>query len=119
VFCVYLCYCSYVFAPVIFNMSLVAVTLLVREIIMRDDGVELHFRLDDNLFNMRSLQARTKVTSLQFFVLQYADHCALVTHTPEGMRHLLSVVASVYRSVGLQINVSKTQVLYSVLSGSS
>ena len=47
-----------VLAPVIFNMYLTAVTLISHQQMNRDDGVQIQFRLDGNLFNLRRLQAK-------------------------------------------------------------
>ena len=66
-----------VLAPVIFNLFLVAVTLVFRHIISAADGVRIKYRLSGSLFNIRCLQAVTKVTNDTIFDLQYADDAAL------------------------------------------
>jgi hypothetical protein len=100
-----------VLAPVIFNMYLVAVTLLSSLNVDPQDGVQLRFRLDGNLFNLRRLQAPTKVTVIQLLDLQYADDCALVAHSPESLQRVLNVFSEAYSSVGLRINANKTKIL--------
>ena len=52
-----------VLAPVIFNLLLVAVTLAFRSGILTEDGVGLNYRLDGSLFNIRRLQAKSKISS--------------------------------------------------------
>ena len=76
-------------APVIFNLFLVAVTLVFRHNISAADGVRIKYRLDGSLFNIRRLQAVTKVTNDTIFDLQYADDAALPSHTPDGLQRQL------------------------------
>jgi len=54
---------SCVLAPVIFNLFLVAITLLFRNRVLSADSVGINYRLDGSLFNIRQLQAATKVES--------------------------------------------------------
>ena len=49
-----------VLAPVIFNLFLVAVTLLFRSNIHTSGGVPFNFRLDGSLFNLRRLKQKPK-----------------------------------------------------------
>jgi len=63
-------------ATVIFNLFLVAVTLVFRHSISAADGVRIKNRLRGSLFNIRRLQAVTKVTNDTSFDLQYADDAA-------------------------------------------
>ena len=69
-------------APVIFNLFLVAVTLVFRHNISAEDGVRIKYRLDGSLFNNRCLQAVTKATN----DLQDADDADLPSHTPDGLQ---------------------------------
>jgi len=55
-----------VLTPVIFNLFLVAVTLVFRND-PSNAGIPINFRLDGNLFNIRRLQAKTKVSSDTIF----------------------------------------------------
>jgi len=59
-----------VLAPVIFNLFLVAVTLVFRHNTSATDGVRIKYRLDGSLFNIRCLQVVTKVTNDTIFDLQ-------------------------------------------------
>jgi len=45
-------------------------------------GIPINFRLDGNLFNIRRLQVKTKVSSDTIFDLQYADDAAYSSRTP-------------------------------------
>ena len=85
-----------VLAPVIFNLILVAVTLVFRNNISAADGVRIKYRLDSSLFNICRLQAVTKVTNDTIFDLQYADDAALPSHTPDGLQRQLDAISSAY-----------------------
>ena len=69
-------------------------------------------RLDGSLFNIRRLQAVTKVTNDTIFDLQYADDVALPSHTPDGLQRQLVAISSAYSRAGLVVNSKKTEVLY-------
>ena len=100
-----------VLAPTIFNIFLSTVTLLSHKLLDPSDGVQIQYRLDGNLFNIRRLQAFTKTTTQHILELQYADNCALLAHSPESLQRALNVVASIYSAIGLQINIKKTQIV--------
>jgi len=100
-----------VLAPVIFNLFLVATTLVFRHI-SAADGVCIKYRLDGSLFNIRRLQAVMKVTNNTIFDLQYADDAALPSHTPDGLQSQLDAISSAYSRTGLVVNSKKTEVLY-------
>ena len=67
--------------------------------------------MDRSLFDLRKLKARTKTQSSWFIELQYADDCALLSHTREGLQETISAAADLYAKFGLEINVRKTEVL--------
>jgi len=103
-----------VLAPVIFNLFLVAITLLFLNRVLPADSVGIHYRLDGSLFNIRRLQAATKVESTHVFELQYADDAALPSHTVFGLQQNLDSLTGCYRCAGLVVNVNKTEVLAQV-----
>ena len=49
-----------VLAPIIFNLLLVAITLVSHRDLQSSDCVEIEYRLDGGLFNLRRLQAKNK-----------------------------------------------------------
>lgn len=100
-----------VLAPVLFNIFISVVMKLLQMSLRADDGVQVEYRLDGNLFNIRRLQAHTKTTTRQITDLQYADDAALVAHTADSMQRLLNSLTSIYEAFGLQINTRKTEVL--------
>jgi len=96
-----------VLAPVIFNLILVAVTLVFRHNISAADGVRIKYRLDGSSSNICLLQAVTKVTNDAIFDLQYADDAALPSHTPDGLQRQLDTISSAYSRAGLVGNSKK------------
>ena len=64
------------------NPFLVAVTLVFRNELSADCGIPFKYRLDGSIFNLRRLQAQTKVsTDTVHCELQYAGDTALPSHT--------------------------------------
>ena len=64
--------------------------------------------MDYSLFDLQKLKAHTKIKNSWFLELQYADDCALLSHTPEGLQEIISTVADLYSKFGLKINIRKT-----------
>ena len=83
------------FVAELFNLFLVAITLAFRHGVTMEEAVEINYRLDGNLFNVRRLQAKTKTNSEHVFELQYA---ALPSHSAEGLqRNLDNISANVQK----------------------
>lgn len=101
-----------VLAPVLFNIFISTVMTLAQNSLNAEDGIQLEYRLDGSLFNIRRLQAHTKTTIRQIIELQYADDAALISHTPQSMQHILDVFSNIYRALGLQVNARKTEVMF-------
>jgi len=89
-----------------------AETLVFHHNISAADGVHIKYRLDGSLFNIRRLQAVTKVTNDTIFDLQFPDDVALPSHTPDGLQPQLDAMSCAYPRAGLVVNSKKTDVLY-------
>ena len=72
-----------VLAPIIFNLLLVAMTLVSHRDRQSSDCVEIEYRLDGGLFNLRRLQAQTKTSSAMISALQYEDDAAFPSLTAD------------------------------------
>ena len=81
--------------------------------------IPINFRLDGNLFNIRWLQVKTKVSGDTIFDLQYADDAAIPSHTAAGLQHSLDLLATSYQRAGLIVNTKKTEVLAQSVNTSS
>ena len=100
-----------VLAPVLFNLFIAIIMTLLRNSLRAEDGIQLEYRLDGSLFNIRRLKAHTKTTTRQLVDLQYADDAAILAHSAESMQRILDTVSSLYQALGLQINTRKTEVI--------
>ena len=100
-----------VLAPIIFNLLLVAITLVSHRDLQSSDCVGIEYRLDGGLFNLRRLQAQTKTSSAMISALQYADDAAFPSHTADGLQRSLDVMSETYLRAGLIINTTKTEIL--------
>lgn len=77
---------GHVLVSVLFNIFLKCVTQLLHKEIRHNNGVAVAYRLDENLFNIRRLQATTKLHRVRILELQYADDCTLVAHTLQDLQ---------------------------------
>ena len=73
-----------VLAPIIFNLLLVAITLVSHRDLQSDFG-GIEYRLDGDLFNLRRLQAITKTSSAMISAIQYADDAVFPCFTADGL----------------------------------
>ncbi len=76
-----------------------------------DDGVYLHTRSDDKLFNLAHLPAITRVCTVLVRELLFPDDAALVSHTPAGLQNRLNHVAHACNQFGLTISLKKTEIM--------
>ena len=97
-----------VLAPIIFNLLLVAITLVSHRDLQSSDCVGIAYRLDGGLFNLWRLQAKTKTSFAMISALQYADDTAFPSLTADGLQRSLDVMSETYLRPGLIINATKT-----------
>ena len=97
-----------VLAPTIFNLLLVAITLVSHRDLQSSDCVGIEYRLDGGFINLRRLQAKTKTSFAMISALQYADDAAFPSHTADGLQRSLDVMSETYLRAGLIINTTKT-----------
>ena len=100
-----------VLAPIIFNLPLVAITLVSHRDFLSSDCVGVEYRLDGGLFNLRHLQAKTKTSSAMISALQYADDATFPSFTTDGLQRSLHIMSDTYLCAGLIINTTKTEIL--------
>ena len=100
-----------VLVPIVFNLLLVALTLVSHRDLQSSDCIGIGYRLDGGLFNLRRLQAKTKTSSAMISALQYADDAAFSSLTADGLLRSLCVMSETYLRAGLIINTTKTEIL--------
>ncbi|XP_076032454.1 uncharacterized protein LOC143020174 [Oratosquilla oratoria] len=82
--------------------------------IIEDDltlGVQLTYRIDGKIFNIKRLKATKKTTTTFVVELQYADD-TFVNSCIEDLQIIVNAFTRVYNRLGLNLNTSKTKVLY-------
>lgn len=94
---------GYVLAPLILDLFLAAAIIPSNKSLKAQDGMQIQFYLDGNLFNIRHLQckkllsAKSRKCSMQM--------TALLAHSTTSMQQALDVVSSVYDLLSLWINI--------------
>ena len=102
-----------VLAPTLFNLYLVAVTLLSRNALDVDNGVHIHYRLDGSVFNLRRLSAHSKTSPTVVCELQYADDAAVISFNLEGLQRTVESSFEAYNRMGLAVSIPKTVTMQS------
>ena len=99
-----------VLAPTLFTLFLtVVLTTLHQEI---QEGVYIRTRSDGKLFNLARLKAKTKTSKELVRELLFADDTALVAHEHAHIQCMVDLFSETAGKIGLQINISKTEVIY-------
>ena len=99
-----------VLAPILFIMMFSA--MLSDAFREGDIGVDFVFRTDGKLFNLRRLQAKTKVQDDIARDFLFADDCALNARTQSDMQRSVNSFAKACDDFGLTISTKKTEVMY-------
>ena len=74
-------------------------------------GVTIRFR-NGSVFNLSRLKASTKVTEGLIRELLFADDCTMSCHTQPDLQHMTTKFSNAAKSYGLQISITKTEVMY-------
>ena len=80
-------------------------------------GIGLTYRTNGSVFNIRRLQAKTKVSETTINDLLFADDCALNTTSETTMQETVNQFASACDNFGLTISTKKTEVLHQPAPG--
>ena len=76
------------------------------------DGVYIRFRTDGSLFNLRHLQANTKVKDKLIRELLFTDEAVLVAHTESPIQRITCCFAEAACLLELDVSLKKTEVLH-------
>ena len=99
-----------VLAPALY--SLVFSAMLTEALNHSSSGIPITYRCDGKLFNLRRLQAITKIEEISIINLLFADDCTLKAITEHQIQRELDQFSSSWENFGLNINTKKTDVMY-------
>ena len=74
-------------------------------------SIQIRFRYDGDLFDLRKLKAKTKVLKEFIGEAQYADDIAIFHDTPEGLQSLPISYKQLAKRMGMHINTTKTETM--------
>ena len=77
-----------------------------------DDDIQLKYRTDGAVFNLRQLKANTKVKVATLRELLFADDCALNSNTEAEMQQCVNHFARTCDNFGFTISTMKTEVMH-------
>lgn len=95
-----------VLVPVFF--ALMCLTQLLHKGIGDNIGVSVDYRLDGNLFNIRTLQETTTLHRVKVLELQCADDGSLVSHILQDLQSVLYAAVRAYSRLGITISTHTT-----------
>ena len=98
-----------VLAPTLF--SLIFSVMLSSALSGSDDGILICFRTDGKFYDLRRLQARTKVKEALIRDFLFADDCAIAAPSEAALQRLAVRLSSATKAFGLTIRIKKTEVL--------
>lgn len=104
-----------VLAPTLFSMMFSA--MLTDAFQEETVGVDFRYRQDGKLFNLRRLQAKSKVKHDTARDLLFADDCALCAHSQDDMQKSTTLFSEACKNFGLTISLKKTEVLFQPAPG--
>jgi len=99
-----------VLAPTLFSMMFTA--MLSDAFQDSEDGFCIRYRMDGSLFNLRRLQAITKVKETILRDFLFADDCALNAGSETEMQVSMDKFSAACDNFGLTISTKKTEVMY-------
>ena len=99
-----------VLAPTLFSMVFTAMLHDASQ--DNDDGIQLKYRTDGGVFNLRRLKAKTKVNVATLRKLLFAEDCALNSNTEAEMQHCVNHFSRACDNVDFTISTKKTEVMY-------
>jgi hypothetical protein len=104
-----------VLAPTLFSLMFSA--MLTDAFSGSDTGIGIRYRTDGSLFNLRRLQAKTKVHTDTIRDLLFADDCALNAISETDMQHCVDKFSEACSNFGLTISTKKTEVMHQPAPG--
>jgi len=99
-----------VLAPTLF--SLMFAVMLQDAFRHSSSGFYVRFRTDGGLFNLRRLQAKTKVLNALIRDVLLTDDCALAAHTLADVQLLTDCFSGAAKRLVLTMSIKKTEVMH-------
>ena len=99
-----------VLAPTLFSMVFSA--MLKDAFQDTEDAIAIRYRTDGKLFNLKRLQAKTKVKEEMVRDFLFADDCALNAGSEDGMQRSMDKLSTACDDYGLTISTRKTEVMH-------
>ncbi|KAJ1090062.1 hypothetical protein NDU88_003202 [Pleurodeles waltl] len=98
-------------APTLFSMMISA---MLSDAFCDDEetSINIRYRTDGRLFNLRRLQAKIKVEEDSVSDFLFADDCALNGATEDQMQQSMNCFFTACKNFGLTISTKKTEVLH-------
>ncbi|XP_071508585.1 uncharacterized protein [Diadema antillarum] len=106
-----------VLAPTLFSMTFSAMLSDVFKD-CEPDGINIRYRSDGKLFNLRRLKVITKVKETVIRDFSFADDCALNANGEDEMQLQMDRFSSDCDNFGLTISTKKTEVMFQPAPGS-
>ena len=83
------------------------------------DGVYIRFRRDGDIFDIKRLHDLAHTSEELITELLYADDCALVSHSEEGLQAMANALSTATKMFGLTISLKKTEVMFQPAPGTT
>ena len=96
--------------PTLFSITFAA--MLLDAFSDCDRGVYIQFRTDEKLFNLRRLQAKTKMFKATLREFLFEDDCTVDVHSHKDMQYITEHFAAACRRFELTISLGKTEAMF-------
>ena len=97
-------------ACLFFNIFFAIVIHVIR-FKLEHKGIELRFRMDGNIFDMKRLKANSKINKYTILEMLFADDAAVCAHSEEELQEIMTVFYLTFKEFGLELAIKKTEVM--------
>lgn len=99
-------------APTLFGIYAAVLLWLAFKKIKPTCSIQIRFRYDGYLLEIRRLKAKTKFPTEFIRKARYADDIAIFSDTPEGLQSMLTSYNDLAKRMGMRINTAKTETMF-------